>query len=162
MQKRLRGCKRPWRQRVHCPPPGFTLKLSVFISFLWKSARLLRERRHKLSPVTKSQLSLNSFIQRSPCPRIVHLRRIFHIWVSERAGAAVWRHSQACQTNAYIHGLYLHESWAFFLSCVWIGIWRGYGFQMGFKMHPCLYRAICELPTLYLFRKSSFIGPEVP
>lgn len=30
-----------------------------------------------------------------------------------------------------------HESWPFsFLSCVWIGIWHSYGFQMGFKMCP--------------------------
>lgn len=50
-----------------------------------------------------------------------------------------------------------------FLSCVCVGFWHSYSLQMGFlKRVPCLYKAIvCELPTLYGSRKTSFIAVEV-
>lgn len=91
MQQRSSGRVYSW-----CPPsmPGFTLQFSLFIFLPWKVILLPtqgREETYKLSTVTKSQLSVSSTADSGAFVLdYLHIRRISHIWVSERTGAGLW------------------------------------------------------------------------
>lgn len=150
---------------LHCPLPGLTWKVSFCTWCFWKATWLptaKREKTYKLSSVMKK--TAPHYRGALVPARLFPIRRIFHIWGSERTGAVLWQPTPRPEKWYAKCTECICMNAEHFLPCVWPGIWHSRGFQMGFKTHPqCLYKAIvCELATLYLSRKTSFIGPEVP
>lgn len=151
--------------RLCRPPPGFTWKVSFCTLYLWKAAWLpTTERRLRNYPRWWKKQPL---LYRGPLvpARLFPIRRIFHTWVSERTGAVLWQPKPRPDKLSTKCTKCVCMKADHFRSCVWPGVWHSRGFQMGVynAPPPCLYKAIvCELPTLYLSRKTSFIGSEVP
>lgn len=102
-------------------------------------------------------------IHRSPCPRISGESFIFE--PNERTGAVVWQCIQACKTKCQTCKVCAWERTFFFSPSGMFELASDTGMasRWGLKCAPCcLYKAIvCELPTLSLSRKTSFIAAEV-
>lgn len=96
------------------------------------------EETYKLSPVTKSQLSISSPVYRGALVPECPISGESFIFEPVKGQVQSFDSTSRARKKVNVKTTrYAHEGWAFsFLWCVWIGIWHSYGFQMGFKMCP--------------------------
>lgn len=134
-----------------------TFHSALYTSGKHRGCQPPREKTYKLSSVMKKTAP---FYRGALVPaRLFPIRTIFHIWVSERAGAA---YTQACKVTRRRYKVECKLT--FFCHMFDLASDAAMASRWGFKNAPlCFYKAIIsELPTLYLSRKTSFIAPWGP
>lgn len=122
---------------------------------------------YKLSSVTKSQLSISSPSYRGALVPEYSISEESFIFESVK-GQVQSFDTQACKTKCQKHKVSARKLTIFF-HVFELASDTAIASRWGLKCAPCLdsrcldrKAIICELPTLYLSRKTSFIAAEVP
>lgn len=132
------------------------IHFTIFIVLLsWKTVWLPTYGRgdSQIIPIMKSQLSVSSPVDRGPLVLQYPISGESFI-LQPVKGQVQPFHGASRPVEVHVKtARYVHESWPFsFLRCVWTGIWRSYGFQMGIEMCPVFIQG----NTLWIAHSVSF------
>lgn len=108
---------------LHCPLPGLTWKVSFCTWCFWKATWLPTAKREKTCKLSSVMKKTAPRYRGALVPaRLFPIGRIFHIWGSERTGAALWQPTPGPEKwSTKVHRVRRHERWAFSLMCL---TWR--------------------------------------
>lgn len=148
------------------PPPGFTLQFSLFISLHWKTAWLPTNGERRLTNYPQWQkpsfLSALLYTEEPLSQNIPYQKDLSYLSQWKDRCSLLTVHPGLYKAKCQKHRV---SAWklTIFFHVFELASDTAIASRWGLKCVPCLDKAIvCELPTLYLSRKTSFIAAEVP